>query len=128
MEEEIFIKEEKEEKNIFQKVKQTSKLAVITSGLTSILYLVSIIAYLLIGFLTGVWHPTWVIFFAPIIISSFVLAIGKKNAKKFCYPVFVVAVYVLFGSLFTLWHPLWVLFITIPLYYSLISFARKLKK
>ncbi len=125
-EEEIFIKEEKEE--IIDKVKEHSRIMVITSGLTSILYLVSIIAYLLIGFLTGVWHPTWVIFFAPIIISSFVLAIGKKNAKKFCYPVFVVAVYVLFGSLFTLWHPLWVLFITIPLYYSLISFARKLKK
>lgn len=128
MEEEIFIKEEKEEKNIFQKVKQTSKLSVITSGLTSILYLVSIIAYLLIGFLAGTWHPTWVIFLAPIVISSLVLAIGERNAKKFCYPVFVVAAYILFGSLFNLWHPLWVLFITVPLYYSLISFARKLKK
>lgn len=124
-EKEIFV-EEKEE--IVNKVKKHSRLMVITSGLTSILYLVSIIAYLLIGFLTGVWHPTWVIFFAPIIISSLVLAIGKKNAKKFCYPVFVVAVYVLFGSLFTLWHPLWVLFITIPLYYSLISFVEKLKR
>ena len=120
------IVEEKEE--IIDKVKEHSRIMVITSGLTSMFYLVSIIAYLLIGFLTGVWHPTWVIFFAPIIISSLVLAIGKKNAKKFCYQVFVVAVYVLFGSLFTLWHPLWVLFITIPLYYSFISFVRKLKK
>lgn len=117
-----------EEKDILQKVEDSSRIAVITSGLTAILYLVSIIAYLLIGFLAGVWHPTWVIFFAPIIISSLVLSIAKRNAKKFCYPVFVVAAYVLFGSLFTLWHPLWVLFITIPLYYSLISFARKLKR
>lgn len=121
-------KEEIIKEDVCEKAKQNSKLAIITSGLTSILYLVSIIAYLLIGFLAGVWHPTWVIFFAPIVISSLVLAIGKKNAKKFCYPVFVVAVYVLFGSLFGLWHPLWVLFITIPLYYSLISFVRKLKK
>lgn len=128
MSKEEIVEEKIDGKDFVKNIKENSRLVVITSGLTSMLYLVSIIAYLLIGFLANIWHPTWVIFFAPIIISSLVLAIGKKNAKKFCYPVFVVAVYVLFGSLFTLWHPLWVLFITIPLYYSFISFVRKLKK
>lgn len=73
-------------------------------------------------------HPTWVVLLAPIVISSLVMAIGKKKAQRFNYPLLVVIVYVLFGSLYGLWHPLWVLFITVPLYYSFIKLIKELRK
>jgi len=110
-----------------ESVKKEKKIMIVSSSLTGILYLIAIIAYILIGYLANVWHPTWVVFLAPIIISSLVVAIWEKDANKFCYPVFVVAVYILFSSLFGLWHPLWVVFITIPLYYSLLNSKNKLK-
>ena len=116
--EEKFVEEQKE----VDDSRASKKLIIITSSLTGGLCFLSIIAYLLIGFLMHIWHPSWVIFFAPIIISSLVVAIGEKNAKAFCFPVLVVAVYVLFSSLYGLWHPLWVLFLTIPAYYALFSF------
>ena len=105
-----------------------TKFEIACGILTGTLYLVAIIAYLLIGFLTGIWHPTWVVFLAPLVISSLVLAIGERKAQAFNYPVFVVMVYIVFSSLFALWHPLWVIFITIPIYYSVIKFAKELKK
>lgn len=104
------------------------KLNLVVTGLTSLLFLVAIIAYLLIGILLGIWSPTWLIFFAPILIASLVTAIGYKNAYYFNYPILVVVSFLLFGMLYGLWHPLWVLFITVPLYYSIIDFIKKIKK
>lgn len=124
---EIDIENTKEEEKECTKHKAT-KLEIVCGLLTGILFIVAIIAYLLIGFLLGAWHPTWVIFLAPIVISSLVQAIGSKKAKKFNYPLFIVMIYVLFGSLFNLWHPLWVLFITVPLYYSFLKLIKELKK
>ena len=127
MKTEVEIDEDEIKENACEHRKPT-KLEIVCGLLTGILFIVAIIAYLLIGFLLNAWHPTWVIFFAPIVISSLVMAIGKKKAKKFNYPLFVVMIYVLFSSLFGLWHPLWVLFITVPLYYSFIKFIKELKK
>lgn len=127
--EEVKVEEIKEDiKENVCKRKKLKKLEIVCGLLTAILFTCSIGAYLLIGFLVGVWHPTWLVFIAPIIIVSLVQAIGEKNAKKFNYPALVVLVYILFSSLFNLWHPLWVLFITIPIYYIFIKFIRELKK
>lgn len=123
---EIEIEENKEQTDC--KHKQPSKLEIVAGMLSGVLFLVAIIAYLLIGFLAGIWHPTWVMFLAPIVVSSLVVAIGKKKAVRFNYPIFVVIVYILFSSLFGLWHPLWVLFLTVPLYYSCIKFFKEIKK
>lgn len=124
---EIEIDENKKEEDVCNHNKP-SKLEIVCGLLTGILFIFAIIAYLLIGFLLKVWHPTWVVFLAPIVISSLVMAIGKKKAKKFNYPLFVVMIYILFSSLYGLWHPLWVLFITVPLYYSFIKLIKELKK
>ena len=123
---EIDVKTQDKTENVCKHEKPT-KLEIICGLLSGILFLIAIIAYLLIGFLTNIWHPTWIMFFAPIVISSLVMAIGKKKAKKFNYPFFIVMIYVLFSSLFNLWHPLWVLFITIPLYYSFLKLIKELK-
>lgn len=107
--------------------RKPTKFDAVCGLLTGILFILATIAYLLLGFLLGIWHPTWLVFLAPIVISSLVLAIGKKDANLFSYPVFVVTVYILLSSLFGLWHPLWVVFITIPIYYSFIKFIKELK-
>ena len=122
---EIDIEDENEEHACEHK---PTKLEIVCGLLTGTLFIVAIIAYLLIGFLMNVWHPSWVVFLAPIVISSLVMAISKKKAKKFNYPLFVVMIYVLFSSLYGLWHPLWVLFITVPLYYSFIKLIKELRK
>ena len=124
---EIDVEEEQKEKCDCTHKKPT-KLEIVCGLFTGILFCVAIITYLLIGFLVGAWHPTWVVFLAPIVITSLVMAIASKSAKKFNYPLFVVLIYVLFSSLFGIWHPLWVLFITIPLYYSFIKFFKELHK
>ena len=107
--------------------RKPTKFETICGLLTIILLVLATIAYLLVGFLLDIWHPSWIIFGAPIVISSLIVAIGKKKASDFNYPVFVVMIYVLFGSLYNLWHPLWVVFITIPIYYLLIKFVKELK-
>lgn len=38
-----------------------TKSQIICDAISGILMLVSIIAYVLVGFLTSIWHPTWLI-------------------------------------------------------------------
>ena len=97
----------------------------IYEGLSSLLYLLAVIAFLLIGFLTGVWHPTWVVFLLAIVVDSVFRAIRKKNIQKFNYPIFVTAAYLFFSAMFEIWHPLWVLFLTIPIFYTVVGFFKK---
>ena len=103
------------------------KSVIVVSSVTGALYLLATVAFLLIGFLTHVWHPTWVLFLAPIVIGSLISAIQHKNANRFNYPVFMVILFMVFGTIFGIWHPLWVLFVTIPAYYTIIN-CFKVKK
>ena len=103
------------------------KSVIVVSSVTGALYLLATIAFLLIGFLTHVWHPTWVLFLAPIVIGSLISAIQHKNANRFNYPVFMVIIFMVFGTLFNIWHPLWIVFVTIPAYYTIIN-CFKVKK
>jgi len=71
------------------------------------------IAFLTIGFLTGVWHPTWVVFFSILIIPDLL----SRRAIFKLYPIVVIATYLALGITLGIWHPLWVIFLTIPVYY-----------
>ena len=73
---EIDIDEDEIKENICGHEKPT-KLEIICGLLTGTLFIVAIITYLLIGFLAGAWHPAWVVFLAPIVISSLVIEAGK---------------------------------------------------
>ena len=91
----------------------------IVGGITGALFLLATIAFLLVGFLTGIWHPTWALFLIPIVIESIIKAVLRKSPVKFAYPVLVVIIFIVFGSIYGIWHPLWVIFITIPVFYSI---------
>jgi Mg2+/Co2+ transporter CorB len=71
------------------------------------------IAFLTIGFTTGVWHPTWVVVFSILIIPD----ILSKNFIFKANPIAVLATYITLGITLGMWHPLWVIFLTIPVYY-----------
>ena len=71
--------------------------------------------YLLIGFTTHVWHPTWLLFLliplVPIILYSF--GKGKKSITGIVTLLTVIGYFIL-GS-FGLWHPGWIIFFLIPI-------------
>ena len=51
--------------------KRKSKSQIICDACCGILMLVSIITYVIVGFFTGIWHPTWLI----IAISAVICAV-----------------------------------------------------
>ena len=68
------------------------------------------------------WRAGWIVFFAPIIISSLADAIIKKRITHFAYPILVVAIYLSMGFTgdylgFEGWSFYWFLFLTIPAFY-----------
>lgn len=87
--------------------------------------ILSIITFLLLGFLGGWWHPGWVVFFAIPLYPTLTKAISRRDPRLFAWPVFTVPVYILLGHFGGWWHPGWVIFLTIPLYYWVASFVKK---
>jgi transcriptional regulator with XRE-family HTH domain len=89
---------------------------------SSVTVLLSVIAYLLLGFLLPNaylgWGCSWIVFFLIPLVPTFVEALHKRSFTTFAYPVLVTAVYLLLGMVWGYWHPWWVIFISIPLYYT----------
>ena len=91
-------------------------------AISSIVTLLVVIAYLLLGSLLDLWAKAWVLFLLVVVIPSFFEAILKRRMNRFNYPVFLAFIYLLLNIwvLSTpLWHPLWVMFITIPIFYTI---------
>lgn len=74
--------------------------------------LIATIIFLTIGFTTGVWHPTWAVFFLIIIVPVFLY----QKFSRIVYPLIVTIIYVTLSLIFGIWHPLWIIFLTIPVY------------
>ncbi|MCI8529911.1 MAG: helix-turn-helix transcriptional regulator [Lachnospiraceae bacterium] len=90
------------------------------------IYFVAVIAFLILGALYNAWHPGWLLFFLPPIWHSAIVALEKRDARKFAYPVFVTFFYLCIGLFYGLWHPGWIVFLTIPCYYPVVNYFRKL--
>jgi len=82
--------------------------------------------YVIMGAVWGGWHPGWLMFFLPILWHSGIQAVKKKDARHFAYPVLVTFVYLCLGFFCSLWHPGWIVFFTVPLYYPLVNYFRRL--
>ncbi len=71
--------------------------------------------YLLIGFTTHVWHPTWLLFLliplVPLVLFSF--GQGKKSITGIITLLTIIAYFIL--GMFNLWHPGWIIFFLIPI-------------
>lgn len=79
--------------------------------------LLSILAFLLWGFLANRWGTAWMVFLLIPICTSLARAVIKGKPNRFAYPVYVTLIFLMLGMYFSLWHPSWVVFITIPAYY-----------
>ena len=94
---------------------------------TSVLMLLAVITYLLLGFYVDYygWTTWWIVILFPIIIASILEAIEKRDPNKFALPVLIVAVYIFLGFYYMLWHPMWILFLLIPVYYAAVAPFKK---
>ncbi|MCL1829887.1 MAG: helix-turn-helix domain-containing protein [Oscillospiraceae bacterium] len=83
------------------------------------LTVIAIVTFISIGLFTGIWHPTWLVFFIIPIADSFITAIMLRDFHRFAYPVLVTLIYLSGGFFLHLWHPGWVVYLTIPIYYAI---------
>lgn len=110
-------------------VSQKQKTArIINDCVWGVSFLLATIAYLLIGFLCNLWHPGWILFFAPFILGGISNTITHRNASEFPIVFLALAAYLLMGFLANLWHPGWVIFILIPAYYIVVEPIKKAVK
>ena len=112
-EEESPIQEEVLEDKLEEKMERDVWPGIIYGSLT----LLAVIAFLLVGLLTGLWHPYWVVFLLPLVVQSIFRAFTTKSVRKFAYAPLTVIIYILVSYYFNIWNIMWVVFITIPIFY-----------
>jgi transcriptional regulator with XRE-family HTH domain len=87
--------------------------------------LLAVAAYLVLGFVHGMWHPGWLVAFAiPVYyeLCSMVSARGlRSKLNHFPISTLCVPAYLSLGFFYGLWHPGWIIFLAIPVYYSLVN-------
>ncbi len=115
------------EGNLFEEVKKSdiedddeeeiSKLGEICERIP-MLWIV-ILAYFITGCAFGAWYMNWILFLVIPIWNSLVVAIERKNAYCFTYPVLITLIYLCLGWFYDAWHPGWIIYLTIPVYYSM---------
>ena len=108
--EEIFDEDDKDFR--FEKSHKRKVIARLVAQLIGVL---AIIAFVIVGLVTKIWHPTWVILLAYPLATVVTKAIAKKRYVE-AFTVFpVTLVYIIVSAITGLWHPLWVLFFIVPL-------------
>lgn len=89
--------------------------------------LLTVSGYLLLGILTGAWHPGWLLFFAIPLYSGSITAAQRHSLYAFPYPVLALLGMFLLGIFVNGWAWSWLTLLTIPLYYTLIAAIQKRK-
>ena len=79
------------------------------------------IAFFLIGFLTGKWHPAWMVF---LLVPLMHFIVGEKKIR-FSVPLVIAIIYVVASFITGLWHPLWVIFLSIPVFHIILTPTKK---
>lgn len=83
--------------------------------------MISLIVFLLLGFLADAWHPGWIVFLAIPIVPMLL----RKQTVSAIYPLLCVIAYLIMGLVWNLWHPGWIIFLSIPVFE--IFFTKKKK-
>lgn len=89
--------------------------------------LIIIIAYLIIAFYTGNWHPLWIMLLTIPIIEGLIGTIKNRNLSLFPYLVLLILYYLYEGFYNKIWSPTWIVFLTIPVYYALLNYFKHRK-
>ena len=87
-------------------------------------FLVVTILYVVLCFVTKLWHPLWIMFLSLPIYYQFALACKGGNKKVFMLllpiPEIIVTVFLILGFAFGIWKYAWILFLLLPIYYWLV--------
>lgn len=87
-------------------------------------FLVVTILYVVLCFVTKLWHPLWIMFLALPIYYQFALACKGGNKKVFMLllpiPEIIVTVFLILGFAFGIWEYAWILFLLLPIYYWIV--------
>ncbi len=87
-------------------------------------FLVVTILYVVLCFVTKLWHPLWIMFLALPIYYQFALACKGGNKKVFMLllpiPEIIVTVFLILGFAFGIWKYAWILFLMLPIYYWIV--------
>lgn len=121
--EHVHIRAEKTKVILDEKTKHAIHLGIITSTL----FLLTIVAYLVVGFTVNTpwhygnaysgWATGWLIFFINPIVGGFVEMILKRRVHRFPIVSIVITTYLSLGMFLGLWHPTWIMFFSIPVFY-----------
>ena len=87
-------------------------------------FLVVTILYVVLCFVTKLWHPLWIMFLALPIYYQFALACKGGNKKVFMLllpiPEIIVTVFLILGFALGIWKYAWILFLLLPIYYWIV--------
>lgn len=87
-------------------------------------FLVVTILYVVLCFVTKLWHPLWIMFLALPIYYQFALACKGGNKKVFMLllpiPEIIVTVFLILGFAFGIWKYAWIFFLLLPIYYWIV--------
>ena len=94
------------------------------------MFLLVPVAYVVLGVLTKLWHPLWLMFFLIPIHLWLCLAFKAKTMKVFLLalpiPLFAVLLFLCLGLFAHLWKVAWIVFLFIPIYYWFVAvFVKK---
>lgn len=90
------------------KNKQKSKIVALTPFLATIIFI-------LVGYFTGVWHPTWLVYLIIPLSSVIIYSKSILDALLNSSPFISTALFLTIGFYTGYWHPTWLIFLTIPL-------------
>ena len=96
---------DKVQKNVEQKREEQKSM-----GLGDLAYLLSFVAYLVIGFVWGLWHPGWLLFFLAASIDELTNAANTDKKQADFYGTASLIFFVM-GFFFELWHFAWLAFL-----------------
>lgn len=79
--------------------------------------MITVVIYLIVGFVCKAWHPAWIIFLT--IPAYYSIVEHYIQTGKIRFPLFTIVLiaYLLMGTLGDLWHPGWIVFFALPLYF-----------
>ena len=87
-------------------------------------FLVVTILYVVLCFVTKLWHPLWIMFLSLPIYYQFALACKGGNKKVFMLllpiPEIIVTLFLILGFAFGIWKYAWILFLILPIYYWIV--------
>lgn len=106
------------DKNIYV-IKNTNskkyKSNIVKGKITGAMPLIVTAVYLLIGFVWGIWHPTWLLFLLIPLVPIALYGIGDNKKSANGITTFIVIISYIILGLFGYWHPGWLIFFLIPI-------------